>query len=81
MFDEALSVFPDSAPSSDHLTRCRQYEQGGEYAKWLMDRLTNEYYDRSPADCLYQILTAFAIKQMATEGAGANHQMKLTEPA
>jgi len=71
MFDEALSVFPAAAPSPDQLTRCRQYDQAGDYAKWLMDRLTNEYYDRSPADCLYQILTAFAIKQMATEQRGA----------
>jgi hypothetical protein len=67
MFDEALSVFPDAAPSTDQLTRCGQYDQAGDHAKWLMDRLTNEYNARSPEDCLYQILTAFAIKQMATE--------------
>jgi hypothetical protein len=70
IFDEALSVFPDGAPSSDQLTRCRQYEEAGDHVKFLMERLTNEYYDRqeeSPTDCLYRILAVFAIKQLANE--------------
>jgi len=70
LFDEALSVFPNETPSTDQLTRCRQYEEAGGHAKLLMERLTNEYYDlqeESPADCLYRILPAFAIKQLANE--------------
>jgi hypothetical protein len=73
MFDKALSVFPDETPSTDQLTRCRQYKESGDDARCLMDELTIEYYDlqeKSPADCLYQILAVFAIGQLANEQKG-----------
>jgi Domain of unknown function (DUF4375) len=74
IFDEALSVFPDGTPSTDQLTRCGQYEEAGDHAKRLMHRLTNEYYDlqeQSSDDCLYRILSRFAIKQLANERQGS----------
>ena len=67
MFDEALSVFPDGAPSTDQLTRCRQYEQAGDHARWLMEQLTGEYCDlqsESDEHCLYRKLSLFAVKQL-----------------
>jgi hypothetical protein len=68
MFDEALSVFPSGAPSADQLKRHRQYKRAGKRAQRLMGRLTNKYYDlqeQSPADCLYRILSLFAVEQLA----------------
>ncbi len=64
LFERALSVFPDSAPSEDQMTRCTQLAAAGQPAIDLLSRLTSEYYDRSAEDCLYQLLTAFAIKQL-----------------
>jgi hypothetical protein len=64
LFEEALSVFPDCAPSEDQVTRCAQLAAAGQPAIDLLSRLTSEYYNRSAEDCLYQLLTAFAIRQM-----------------
>lgn len=63
MFDEALSVFPDVAPSTDQMTRCRQYEQAGEGAERTMFRLTGEYYGLPGPEQLYSILIRFALQQ------------------
>ena len=73
LFEEALSVFPNGRPSTDQLTRCHQYEEAGGHAEQLLLKLTNAYYDlqeEGPADCLYEILTEFAIKQLANEQNG-----------
>jgi hypothetical protein len=64
LFEEALSVFPDSTPSDDQKIRREQLAAAGQPAIDLLWRLTSEYYDRSAEDCLYQLLTAFAIKQI-----------------
>jgi hypothetical protein len=68
LFEEALTVFPDNTPSEDQMTRCDQLAAAGEPAAELLWRLTGEYYDlqeESSEHCLYQRLTAFAIKQMS----------------
>lgn len=70
MFDEALSVFPEGTPSTDQLTRCRQYEQAGRHAERLMDRLTKAYYrlqEKSPSDCLYRVLAVY-VKEQTGQG-------------
>ncbi len=70
LFEEALSVFPDTRPSDDQLTRCQQLEAAGPPARDLLWNLTGQYYDiqaLSAEHCLYQRLTAFAIKQLANK--------------
>jgi len=67
LFEEALTVFPGSTPSEDQATRCEQLAAAGPKGEKLLDKLTTEYYDlqaASPEHCLYQRLTAFAIKQL-----------------
>jgi len=71
LFEEALTVFPGGMPSSDEATRCSQLMAGealgGEGLLW---ELTGKYYDLQAASaehCLYQRLTAFAIKQLCNE--------------
>jgi Domain of unknown function (DUF4375) len=68
LFEEALAAFPGGIPSSDPETRYNQLVAagalGGEGLFW---RLTGEYFklqEASPQHCLYQRLTAFAIKQL-----------------
>ena len=70
LFEQALAIFPDNAPSVDQVTRCSQLAAAGETARELLWRLTGQYYDLQAASsehCLYQKLTAFAKAQMATE--------------
>ena len=69
LFEKALSVFPDSAPSEDHATRIDQLTAAGEPAETLLWRLDSEYDNRLPEECLYQLLTAFAIRQMESESS------------
>jgi hypothetical protein len=71
LFEQALTVFPANTPSENQATRCDQLEAAGKQASDLLWRLTGEYYDlqaRSAEDCLYQLLTAFAIRQLAGKG-------------
>src|SRR5262249_17304799 len=71
IFEEALTAFPEGVPASDHETRYNQLMAsgalGGEAGEGLLWDLTGEYYDLQAAsaeNCLYQRLTAFAIKQL-----------------
>jgi hypothetical protein len=68
LFEQALTVFPDSAPAEDHSTRFAQLRAAGEPAEEFLSNLTDQYYDlqaESAENCLYQRLTAFAIQQLA----------------
>jgi Domain of unknown function (DUF4375) len=70
LFEEALTVFPGGVPSADLETRYNQFAATGETGVEVLWRLTGEYYDlqaSSPEHCLYQRLTAFAMKQLALE--------------
>lgn len=70
MFDEALSVFPSGAPSTDQLARRRQYDAAGDHARRVMEELTGKYYDLqgvSDEHCLYRKLSLFAIRQLENE--------------
>jgi hypothetical protein len=71
LFEEALSLFPGGVPASDYETRYNQLKAsrglGGENSEGLLWELTGKYYDLQAAsaeNCLYQRLTAFAIKQL-----------------
>lgn len=70
LFEEALTIFPSKMPSADPSTRRQQLARASEMGGELLWRLTGEYYDlqaKSSEHCLYQRLTAFAIKQLAKE--------------
>ena len=43
LFESALAVFPDSAPSTDHLTRAKQLDDAGQDAIDILDRLDDQY--------------------------------------
>jgi hypothetical protein len=69
LYEEALTAFPHGEPASDYETRYNQLlaagALGGEGLLW---ELTGQYYDLQAAsaeNCLYQRMTAFAIKQLA----------------
>ena len=71
LFEEALSLFPGGVPGSDEETRHNQLVASGglgaDGSEGLLWELTGKYYDlqaASPENCLYQRLTAFAIKQL-----------------
>jgi hypothetical protein len=68
LFEEALGAFPDRVPSSDYEERYSQLMAAGALGgEGLLWRLTGEYYELQAASgehCLYQRLTAFAIKQL-----------------
>jgi uncharacterized protein DUF4375 len=73
LFEQALTVFPNSTPSENQMTRLDQLETAGREAADLLWRLTGEYYDlqaKSAKHCLYQRLTAFAIKVLEGKGEG-----------
>jgi hypothetical protein len=70
--ERALTVFPNHTPAEDQLTRCDQLRMAGGPARQLLGSLTGEYYDlqsRSAEHCLYQRLTAVAIRELAAGGA------------
>lgn len=67
IFEKALEVFPNSSPSEKQATRCKQLAAAGTSGSELLWGLTGKYYalqEKSARHCLYQRLTAFAIKQM-----------------
>ncbi len=72
LFEEALTAFPDGIPSNDPETRRSQLMAAGALGvDGLYWRLTSAYYQlqaTSPEHCLYQRLTAFAIRQLAELG-------------
>ncbi len=59
IFEKALAVFPHSTPSTDHLTRCQQYNEAGQDAANLLLRLDDEYYDIRGSDDLIPLAVAY----------------------
>ena len=51
IFEEALTVFPNSTPSENQMTRCDQLARAGKTSNDLLDRLTGEYYDLQSPVC------------------------------
>src|SRR5579862_5507146 len=45
LFEKALTIFPGSLPSVDHLTRARQLCEIDKNAENLLQELTGKYYD------------------------------------
>jgi hypothetical protein len=69
--ESALTVFPNGTPADDQLTRCDQLRKAGAPARQLLWSLTGEYHDlqsKSAEHCLYQRLTAVAIREMVAGG-------------
>ena len=68
LFEDALAAFPGGVPSRDEAGRYNQLNAaGGLGGDGLLWELTGKYYDLQAAsaeNCLYQRLTAFAIKQL-----------------
>jgi hypothetical protein len=66
LLESSLTVFPDSSPSEDQLTRCHQLAIAGNPAAELLWGLTGKYYELQAASaehCLYQRLTAYVLAQ------------------
>jgi hypothetical protein len=71
LVEQALSVFPDNTPSENQATRVDQLGAAGQSAREFLEKLTAQYYvlqAENAEHCLYQRLTAFAIKQSGCDG-------------
>jgi len=66
ILQKALTVFPRSSPSTDHLTRDRQLRAIGREGEALLEQLTNEYYGlyrECPEQDAYRIISEFLLRE------------------
>lgn len=68
IFRNALTVFPQASPSTDHISRDRQLRAIGPEGEELLERLTDEYYglyQECRAEDSYAKMSQFLLREQA----------------